>query len=95
MVDDILEVLESALKLPAVDSLGSLVGVLEGNTEVRAAGAGGLGGFDLCRGVADLCEENNALVEFNMGDRNSHHLDGCCGDASGLVCRECSIAEWY
>jgi hypothetical protein len=39
---DILEELDGALELPAVDGLGGLVGVLERNSEVRAAGTGRL-----------------------------------------------------
>lgn len=42
VVEDIAEVGESALKLPSVDGLGGLAGVLERNTEVGAASAGAL-----------------------------------------------------
>lgn len=50
----ILEELDGALKLPAVDGLGGLAGVLEGNSEVGAAGAGRLLGEDLLGSVSDL-----------------------------------------
>ena len=39
---DVLEELDGALQLPAVDGLGSLPGILEGNAEVGTAGAGRL-----------------------------------------------------
>lgn len=51
---DVLEVLEGAGDLPAVDGLGGLAGVLERNTEVGAASAGALGGLDFGGGVTDL-----------------------------------------
>jgi len=51
---DVLEVLEGAGDLPAVDGLGGLAGVLERNTEVGAARAGGLGRLDFGGGVTDL-----------------------------------------
>lgn len=51
---DILKVLDGALKLPAVDGLGGLAGVLEGHTEVGATGAGGLGVVDVGGSVTDL-----------------------------------------
>lgn len=54
VVLDILEVLQGAGDLPAVDGLGGLAGVLERNTEIRAASAGGLGVLDFGSGVADL-----------------------------------------
>jgi hypothetical protein len=49
---DVLEEGDSTLQLPAVDGLGGLVGVLEGDAEVGTAGAGRLGGLDLGRGVS-------------------------------------------
>jgi hypothetical protein len=55
---DVLEELDRALKLPAVDGLGSLAGVLERNTEVGTAGAGRLGRLDLSRSVSDLVIED-------------------------------------
>lgn len=54
MALDVLEVLEGAGDLPAVDGLGGLAGVLERNTEVGAARAGGLGRLDVGGGVTDL-----------------------------------------
>lgn len=42
MVDDIAQVCESALELPAIDSLCGFAGVFEGDTEVGAVSAGGL-----------------------------------------------------
>jgi hypothetical protein len=51
---DVLEVLESAGDLPAVDGLGGLAGVLERDTQVGAASAGALGGLDFGGGVTDL-----------------------------------------
>ena len=51
---DVLEEGNSALELPAVDGLGGLAGVLEGDAEIGTAGAGRLCGFDLSRGVSDL-----------------------------------------
>ena len=54
MALDVLEVLEGTGDLPAVDGLGSLAGVLERNTEVGTASAGGLGRLDFGGGVADL-----------------------------------------
>lgn len=57
MALDVLEVLESAGDLPAVDGLGGLAGVLERNTEVGTASAGGLGRLDVGGGVTDLVEE--------------------------------------
>lgn len=50
---DVLEEGDGTLELPAVDGLGSLAGVLEGNPEVGTAGAGRLRGLDLSRGVSD------------------------------------------
>lgn len=58
MALDVLEVLESAGDLPAVDGLGGLAGVLERNTEVGTASAGGLGRLDVGGGVTDLVEED-------------------------------------
>jgi hypothetical protein len=50
---DVLEEGHGTLELPAVDGLGGLAGVLEGDTEVGTAGAGRLGGLDLSRCVSD------------------------------------------
>lgn len=55
---DVLEVLEGTGDLPAVDGLGSLAGVLERNTEVGTASAGGLGRLDFGGGVTDLLVKN-------------------------------------
>lgn len=54
MALDVLEVLEGTGDLPAVDGLGGLAGVLERNTEVGTASAGGLGRLDFGGGVTDL-----------------------------------------
>jgi hypothetical protein len=51
---DILEELDGALKLPAVDSLGSLAGVLEGNAKVRASGLRRFTGIYLSCCVSNL-----------------------------------------
>lgn len=51
---DVLEVLEGTGDLPAVDGLGGLAGVLERDTEVGTASAGGLGRLDFGGGVTDL-----------------------------------------
>jgi hypothetical protein len=71
---DVLEVLEGAGDLPAVDGLGSLAGVLERNTEVGAARAGGLGRLDLSGGVTDLWAKNIVRMVFSrssgVGYRN-------------------------
>jgi hypothetical protein len=53
VLHNIAEVGDGALKLPSVDRLGSLAGVLEGSAEVAAASAGRLLVRDLC-GVTDL-----------------------------------------
>jgi hypothetical protein len=58
---DVLEVLESAGDLPAVDGLSGLAGVLERDTEVGAASAGALGGLDFGGGVTDLNVEENMV----------------------------------
>jgi hypothetical protein len=54
VLQDISEVGEGALELPAVDSLGGLAGVLEGNAEVAAAGASRLCAFNGRGSVANL-----------------------------------------
>ena len=58
---DVLEVLEGTGDLPAVDGLGGLAGVLERDTEVGAASAGGLGRLDFGGGVTDLWAEENMV----------------------------------
>lgn len=55
---DVLEELDGAVQLPAVDGLGGLAGVLERDTQVRAAGAGRLGRLNLGSSVSDLIIEN-------------------------------------
>ena len=54
MLLDVLEELDGAVQLPAVDGLGGLPGVLEGDTQVSTAGAGRLGALDLGGGVSNL-----------------------------------------
>jgi hypothetical protein len=54
LLKDVLEELLGAGELPAVDGLGGLAGVLEGNTEVGAARAGGLRRGDLLGSVPNL-----------------------------------------
>jgi hypothetical protein len=54
VLQDIAEVGEGALELPAVDGLGSLAGVLEGDAEVAAAGASRLCAVDAGCSVANL-----------------------------------------
>jgi hypothetical protein len=49
---DVLEELDRALELPAVDGLGGFSGVLEGDSEVRAAGLGRFARMDARRGVS-------------------------------------------
>lgn len=56
VLQDISEVGEGALELPAVDSLSRLAGVLEGNAEVAAAGAGRLCAVNGGCSVANLQE---------------------------------------
>ena len=53
---DVLKEGEGLGQLHAVDGLGGLTGVLERDTEVRAARAGALGLRDLLGGVTDLCK---------------------------------------
>ena len=59
---DVLEELDGALQLPAVDGLGGLAGVLERNTEVGTAGLGRLGGRDLGGSVANLLGGERSIV---------------------------------
>ena len=54
LVGDVLEESEGLGQLHTVDGLGGLTGVLEADTEVRAARAGALGLRDLLGGVTDL-----------------------------------------
>lgn len=90
---DVLEVLEGALKLPAVDGLGGLPGVLEGDAEVGAASASALSGLNVGGSVADLemqqaCVSQLCLRNFGstggalqQGARRAG--SGCNGSASG------------
>lgn len=83
---DVLEELDSALELPAVDGLGGLAGVLEGHTQVGTAGAGRLGGNDLGGSVPNLFgAKKRARSAFcivqNQSSRHRHldfHLRPCC-----------------
>lgn len=59
---DVLEELDGAGQLPAIDSLGGLAGVLEGNSEVRTAGASRLRGLDLGGSVSNLETREKAVV---------------------------------
>jgi hypothetical protein len=54
VLQDILEVLHSAVEFPAVDGLRGLAGVLERDAEVAAASPGGLLVGDGNSGVANL-----------------------------------------
>lgn len=56
LVGNVLEESEGLGQLHSVDGLGGLTGVLEADTEVRAARAGALGLRDLLGGVTDLCK---------------------------------------
>jgi hypothetical protein len=67
---DVLEELDRALELPAVDGLSGLAGVLEGDTEVGTAGAGRLRRLDLSRSVSDLIDEERRSA-FRIAIRRS------------------------
>lgn len=54
MLLDVLEELDGALELPAVDGLGGFTGVFEGYAEVGSSGSRRLGGADLGGGVSNL-----------------------------------------
>jgi hypothetical protein len=54
VLQNIAEVGEGAVELPAVDSLSGLAGVLEGDAEVAAAGASRLCAVNAVGGVANL-----------------------------------------
>lgn len=62
MALDVLEVLDGALELPAIDGLGGLAGVLEGDTEVGTPGAGRFAVLDLGGSVADLVEGDMLVI---------------------------------
>lgn len=57
LVGDILEESEGTLQLHAIDGLGGLAGVLEADTQVRAAGAGALRGRNFLSSVTDLSSQ--------------------------------------
>ena len=46
MIDDIAEIGQSALELPAIDGLCCFTGIFEGDSEVGAASAGGFARLD-------------------------------------------------
>ena len=54
MLQDVTEVSQGTVELPSVDGLGGLAGVLERDTEVGTASAGGLGRLNFGGGVTDL-----------------------------------------
>lgn len=64
LLNNIVQVCQRALELPAIDRLGRLAGVFEGNAEVGAAGARGLGGLDLGGCVADLESRRGLLADL-------------------------------
>jgi hypothetical protein len=66
VLQDILEVLHSAVEFPAVDGLRSLAGVLEGDAEVAAASPGGLLVGDGNSGVANL------IVSWSVSERGGN-----------------------
>lgn len=72
---NILEEGDGALELPAVDGLGGLAGVLERNTKVGAASAGGLGGLNLGGGVSDLRKWCVSMEGENA--KGLHASNGC------------------
>ena len=65
----------SALKLPAVDGLSRLAGVLEGDSQVGTAGAGRLGGLDLGRGVSNLAARRSR-ASVPVGFSSTSHAGG-------------------
>ena len=54
MFPHILQICQGPRHFPAIDRLGGLARILEGDTKVRASSAGALGRFDMRSGVADL-----------------------------------------
>lgn len=80
---DILEVLEGAVELPAVDGLGGFPGVLEGNAEVGAAGASALRGLDVGGSVADLEKQraSQPAVFSKFGSTSSTKIGARAGGA--------------
>lgn len=73
---DVLEELDGALELPAVDGLGGLAGVLEGHTQVGTAGAGRLGGNNLGGSVPNLfdAKKEQRSAFCIVADRSYSHL---------------------
>lgn len=63
VVLDILEVGHGAGELPAIDGLGGLAGVLEGDAQIRAAGARRFGGLD---GGSSVSLENEVLARSGL-----------------------------
>jgi hypothetical protein len=78
LLRDVSEVGQGALKLPSVDGLGGLAGVLEGDTQIAAAGASRLAVVYRISGVADLrtfislrTHERAALDSKKSGQRGA------------------------
>lgn len=82
VLQDISEVGEGALELPAVDGLRSLARVLEGDAEVAAAGAGSLCAVEGLFSVANLPQLAvvvDAEHSGSAGGRRTYHVVVCCG----------------
>jgi hypothetical protein len=71
VLENISEVGQGALELPAVDGLGGLAGVLEGDAEVAAAGAG-----RLCAVDAGCCVANLHCISASFLRERLHRADG-------------------
>lgn len=78
MIDHIAQICQSALELPAIDSLSRFAGIFEGDAEIGAVSAGGFALLDRGGCVADLEEEerisrrrikNETQVMIEMRDR--------------------------
>ena len=83
-LNNIIQVCQRALELPAIDRLGCLAGVFKGNAEVGAAGARGLGGLDLGGCVADLYCRRSSLAGFDGdGEEEGGALCVFCGGGFG------------
>lgn len=68
LLNHIVEVGQCALKLPAVDRLSCLAGVLEGDAQVGTARAGGFRRLDVGGCVADLEERAGVSCQgFGVG----------------------------
>lgn len=85
LLADIVEEGKGALKLHATDSLGGLTGVLEADTEVRAPGAGALGGRNFLSSVADLDKERRAIVSKEVSLFRSFGRSGGCDRILSVV----------